>query len=70
MLQRFFLGGRLIFGPDASSLVFTIILIVAPVILFAVFVFRRLVNEFHHSLGSLILSLPIVFMIYVSMLLQ
>ncbi|XP_008778432.2 probable protein S-acyltransferase 7 [Phoenix dactylifera] len=57
--NRFFLGGRLIFGPDVRSLVLTIFLIVTPVILFAVFVSQRLVDEFKHHLGHIIVAIAI-----------
>eukprot|EP00268_Persea_americana_P007248 TRINITY_DN1266_c0_g4_i1.p1 TRINITY_DN1266_c0_g4~~TRINITY_DN1266_c0_g4_i1.p1 ORF type:complete len:423 (-),score=49.94 TRINITY_DN1266_c0_g4_i1:450-1718(-) len=62
--NRFFLGGRLIFGPDVRSLVFTVFLIVIPVILFAAFVSQRLVNEFHHGLGSSIIAIAVIFTVY------
>ncbi|XP_058092841.1 probable protein S-acyltransferase 7 [Magnolia sinica] len=63
--NRFFLGGRLIFGPDVRSLVLTILLIVVPVIIFASFISQRLINEFQHHLGKLIVAIPVIFMIYV-----
>ncbi|XP_010249346.1 PREDICTED: probable protein S-acyltransferase 7 [Nelumbo nucifera] len=67
--NRFFLGGRLIFGPDVMSMVFTIFLIVTPVILFAVFVSPSLVDEFPHHLGNLIVAVSVVFTAYVIVLL-
>ncbi|XP_077250173.1 putative protein S-acyltransferase 7 [Tasmannia lanceolata] len=67
--NRFFLGGRFIFGPDVRSLIFTILLIVIPVIMFAVFVSQNLVNEFQHDLGNLIIAIAIIFTIYVICLL-
>ncbi|XP_010250452.1 PREDICTED: probable protein S-acyltransferase 7 [Nelumbo nucifera] len=67
--NRFFLGGRLIFGPDVRSLALTIFLIVTPVILFSVFVSRRLVNEFPHHLGNLIVAICVVFTAYIIILL-
>ncbi|KAG0457885.1 hypothetical protein HPP92_023042 [Vanilla planifolia] len=65
----FFLGGTFIFGPDAKSMILTILLIVIPVVLFAAFVSQRLVNEFQHHLGNLIVGIAVVFTIYVIFLL-
>ena len=65
-MQRFFLGGRLIFGPDVRSMIITIFLIVIPVLLFAVFVSQKLVNEFTNELGNLIIIIAVVFAAYVS----
>ncbi|PKU71797.1 probable protein S-acyltransferase 7 [Dendrobium catenatum] len=59
--NRFFLGGRLIFGPDVRSLFFTVGLIVIPVILFVVFVSPQLVDEFNSQIGYLILSIAVIF---------
>ncbi|XP_020092616.1 probable protein S-acyltransferase 7 [Ananas comosus] len=67
--NRFFLGGRLIFGPDVRSLILTIFLIVVPVVLFAVFVSQQLVDEFHHNLGNLIVVIAVVFTAYILSLL-
>ncbi|EEF51726.1 probable protein S-acyltransferase 7 [Ricinus communis] len=53
----FFLKGRLIFGPDARSLLLTIFLIVAPVIVFCVFVARKLIDDFPHHSG---ISIPVI----------
>lgn len=62
--NRFFIGGRLIFGPDVRSLVLTIFLIVTPVILFAVFVSQRLVDEFDNHLGHIVVAIAISFAAY------
>ncbi|PKA54813.1 putative S-acyltransferase [Apostasia shenzhenica] len=62
--NRFFLGGRLIFGPDVRSLFFTMGLIIIPVILFAVFVSPQLIDEFHPQVGHLILSIIVIFASY------
>ncbi|KAJ6837505.1 putative protein S-acyltransferase 7 [Iris pallida] len=62
--NRFFLGGRLVFGPDVKSLAITISLIVVPVILFTVFVSRKLVHEFNDNVGDLIIAIPIVLAAY------
>ncbi|OAY76678.1 putative protein S-acyltransferase 7 [Ananas comosus] len=67
--NRFFLGGRLIFGPDVRSLILTIFLIVVPVVLFAVFVSQQLVDEFHHNLGNLIVVIAVIFTAYILSLL-
>nr|XP_010910250.1 probable protein S-acyltransferase 7 isoform X1 [Elaeis guineensis] len=67
--NRFFLGGRLIFGPDARSLILTVLLIVIPVILFGAFVSPKLVNEFQHQLGDLIIAIVIIFTVHTLFLL-
>ncbi|KAL8230493.1 hypothetical protein R6Q57_000271 [Mikania cordata] len=61
----FFLGGRFIFGPDIQSIFLSIFLIVAPVVVFCIFVSRNLLDEFSHHLGRLVLIIAIVLMIYV-----
>lgn len=68
-LQKFLLDGRLIFGPDAKSLIITFTLILVPVIIFCVFVARNLAHKFTTgSTGYAILVLAVVFTIYVSFL--
>ncbi|CAL9131546.1 unnamed protein product [Musa acuminata var. zebrina] len=62
--NKFFLGGRLIFGPDVRSLMLTIPLIVVPVILFSVFVSQKLINEFQHQLGKFIVAFAVLFASY------
>ncbi|KAK2659072.1 hypothetical protein Ddye_005605 [Dipteronia dyeriana] len=65
--NKFILGGRLIFGPDARSLLVTLLLIIVPVIIFCVFVARHLRHELSpHNAGYAILVVAIVFTIYVS----
>ncbi|XAR62256.1 Protein S-acyltransferase [Bertholletia excelsa] len=68
--NKFFLGGRLIFGPDAWSLLFTLLLILVPVIIFCVFVARHLRHKFlSYNAGYAVLVAAIVFTIYVLVLL-
>ncbi|XP_052205507.1 probable protein S-acyltransferase 7 [Diospyros lotus] len=67
--NRFFLGGRLIFGPDFRSLFLTISLIVVPVILFCAFVSQRIVNEFPHHMGRVLVVFPVAFTAYIIFLL-
>ncbi|KAI3688642.1 hypothetical protein L2E82_46371 [Cichorium intybus] len=65
----FFLGGRFIFGPDVRSVFLSIFLIVAPVSVFCAFVARKLIDDFPHHLGVLIMVVVIVFTFYVIILL-
>ncbi|KAG2243447.1 hypothetical protein Bca52824_094706 [Brassica carinata] len=68
--NKFILGGRLIFGPDARSVPLTVLLILVPVVLFCVFVARHLLHEFSpHNAGYAILVVPILFTLYVLILL-
>ncbi|KAL9323815.1 hypothetical protein ACSQ67_008672 [Phaseolus vulgaris] len=64
-LQKFFLQGRFIFGPDARSLALTIFLIAAPVAVFCVYVARKLINDFSDHLGMTIMAIAVIFTIYV-----
>lgn len=69
LLQKFILGGRLIFGPDARSLLVTISLITVPVIIFCAFVARNLVHEFKsYNAGYAVLVVAVVFTIHVCIL--
>ncbi|KAK4747634.1 hypothetical protein SAY87_014220 [Trapa incisa] len=68
--NKFILGGRLIFGPDARSLFATLSLIIVPVIIFCVFVARHLRHEFStYNAGSAILVVAVAFTAYVLLLL-
>ncbi|CAA7037310.1 unnamed protein product [Microthlaspi erraticum] len=68
--NKFILGGRLIFGPDARSVPVTVLLIIVPVILFCVFVARHLRHEFSPSnAGYAIMVVAILFTVYVLILL-
>lgn len=64
ILQKFFLQGRFIFGPDARSLFLTMSLIVAPVLVFCVFVARHLMNDFPNHWGISVMVVVVVFTIY------
>ncbi|CAO2207433.1 unnamed protein product [Urochloa humidicola] len=61
----FFLGGRLIFGPDVRSLVLTVCLIVVPVIFFAAAVCPQLGHEFHSQIGGWVASVAIIYTAYI-----
>ncbi|KAL8256852.1 hypothetical protein R6Q59_028893 [Mikania micrantha] len=65
----FFLDGRFIFGPDIRSIFLSLFLIVAPVVVFCVFVARKLLDKFSHHLGILVMVIAIAFTIYVVILL-
>ncbi|KAI3507243.1 hypothetical protein L1887_22138 [Cichorium endivia] len=68
--NKFFLGGRLIFGPDARSLPATILLIIVPVITFCIFVGRHLRHHFpSYNAGYAIMVAAIIFTIFVLVLL-
>ncbi|XAR48647.1 Protein S-acyltransferase [Bertholletia excelsa] len=68
--NKFFLGGRLIFGPDARSLLVTLLLILVPVVIFCIFVAWHLRHKFStYNAGYAVLIAVIVFTIYVLVLL-
>ncbi|OVA12951.1 zinc finger protein [Macleaya cordata] len=62
--NKFFFGGRLVFGPDARSLLVTVLLILVPVVLFCTLVARHLRHEFDNA-GYAILVVAVVLAIYV-----
>lgn len=57
----FLLQGRFIFGPDARSLFLTVFLIAAPVAVFCVFVAKKLMDNFSHRYGILVMVVVVVF---------
>jgi hypothetical protein len=65
VLQRFFLCGRFVFGPDVRSLAVTIFLIVAPLVCFCVFVGRHLLHHYGNA-GIAIIVVAAVYTVYVS----
>lgn len=69
ILQKFILGGRIILGPDANSLLLTISLIVIPIITFCACVGMDLLGELssHRTTGTAILAVAVVFTFYVRM---
>ncbi|AQK51490.1 putative protein S-acyltransferase 7 [Zea mays] len=62
--NEFFLQGRFIFGPDVRSVFLTMILIIAPVVVFCLFVARHLINDFPDSWGISVMVVVVVFTIY------
>ncbi|GAB4845174.1 Protein S-acyltransferase 8 [Ancistrocladus abbreviatus] len=68
--NKFIFGGQLIFGPDARSLLVTILLITVPAVIFCVFVAWHLRHHFaSHDAGYAILVVVVVLTIYVLVLL-
>ncbi|XP_060184826.1 probable protein S-acyltransferase 7 [Lycium barbarum] len=67
--NRFYLGGRLVFGPDIRALFLTLFLILVPVALFCAFVSRGLVNAFPHQFGYIIVAISLVFSVIIVVLL-
>ncbi|KAL2324650.1 hypothetical protein Fmac_023708 [Flemingia macrophylla] len=64
--NKFICGGRLVFGPDARSLLVTLLLIIVPVIIFCVCVARHLRHEFSsYNSGYAILAVAILFTVHV-----
>ncbi|GLU18728.1 hypothetical protein SLE2022_350120 [Rubroshorea leprosula] len=60
----FFLQGRYIFGPDVRSLGLTILLILVPIIIFCVFIARKLMYHFSHHWGRSIMVVAVVITAY------
>lgn len=67
IVQVFLLRGRLIFGPDARSILMTVFLIVSPVAVFCGFIARKLIDEYSDSFGISIMVVTVLFTIYVSL---
>ncbi|GMI99383.1 hypothetical protein like AT4G24630 [Hibiscus trionum] len=68
--NKFIFKGRLIFGPDAKSLICTSLLIIVPVIIFCTNVARNLFDETSGNIaGYAILMATVVFTVYVLLLL-
>ncbi|WOL03534.1 protein S-acyltransferase 8-like [Canna indica] len=68
--NKFLLQGSLIFGPDARSLFFTVSLIVVPVVIFCVFVARKLLHKFPaYNAGYAVLVVVIAFTIHILLML-
>ncbi|KMZ64322.1 Protein S-acyltransferase 8 [Zostera marina] len=66
----FLCGGRLFFGPDAKSVLLTVLLVLVPVIIFCVFVARHLFHEFSsYNSGYAVLLVTILFTVIVLFLL-
>lgn len=67
--NRFYLGGRLVFGPDIRALFVTLFLILVPVALFCAFVSRGLIDAFHHHLGYAIVAVSLILSVFIVVLL-
>ncbi|WOG89240.1 hypothetical protein DCAR_0208477 [Daucus carota subsp. sativus] len=65
----FLFRGRLIFGPDVRSVLWTVILIVAPVPCFCVFIARKLMDEYSKNIGISVMVVAVLFTIWVLVLL-
>ncbi|KAK9678717.1 hypothetical protein RND81_11G229000 [Saponaria officinalis] len=66
----FLCGGRLIFGPDARSLIVSVLLVLVPAVIFCIFVARNLLHKFSsYNSGYAILAATIIYTVYVLVLL-
>ncbi|KAK0604474.1 hypothetical protein LWI29_015979 [Acer saccharum] len=66
----FICNGRLVFGPDAKSLIVTLLLIIVPVIFFCTHVARNLLHEVsEYNAGYAILLVAILLTVFVLVLL-
>ncbi|MCO5605799.1 hypothetical protein L7F22_059983 [Adiantum nelumboides] len=67
--NRFFCGGRLIFGPDVRSLLVTLVLIIGPVAVFCVFVGKYLWKDYDGGILIMIVAVVHTFVVLVLLLL-
>ncbi|EPS66795.1 hypothetical protein M569_07980, partial [Genlisea aurea] len=67
--NKFFCGGRLVFGPDVKSLLLTFSLILAPVFLFWAFVAGSLIASYSGLWGVLIVVISVVLTLNIVILL-
>ncbi|MCO5580049.1 hypothetical protein L7F22_033915 [Adiantum nelumboides] len=67
--NKFLFGGRLVFGPDGALLFLTLFLIIAPIVVFCVFVAKNFVNEFPHHSGVAIIVVAVAHTIVIVVLL-
>lgn len=66
-MQKFMFNGRLIFGPDAKSIVVTLLLILVPIVTFCSNVARNLLHEVStYTTGYAIMGVAIMLTVYVS----
>ncbi|KAK9670543.1 hypothetical protein RND81_13G208400 [Saponaria officinalis] len=66
----FLCNGRIVFGPDARSLIVSVLLILVPSVIFCAFVAQNLLHKFpSYNAGYGILVVTIIFTIYVLVLL-
>lgn len=66
-MQKFLCYGRLVFGPDAWSLVVTLLLITVPSVIFCTHVVRNLIPELSPPYGGyVILVAAVALTLYVS----
>eukprot|EP00252_Welwitschia_mirabilis_P017303 TRINITY_DN3834_c0_g5_i4.p1 TRINITY_DN3834_c0_g5~~TRINITY_DN3834_c0_g5_i4.p1 ORF type:complete len:293 (+),score=29.84 TRINITY_DN3834_c0_g5_i4:310-1188(+) len=61
--NKFLCGGRLIFGPDARSLLLTVLMLVVPVAVFCAFVARHLLYVFPNDMGFIVMAVAILYTI-------
>ncbi|KAI4373742.1 hypothetical protein MLD38_011828 [Melastoma candidum] len=67
--NRFYFGGRIMLGPDAGSLFWSVFLIIAPVVLFCMFESQWLVEEFNRTSAILIAAISVLIAVLILVLL-
>ncbi|KAJ7531203.1 hypothetical protein O6H91_14G036200 [Diphasiastrum complanatum] len=67
--NKFLFCGRLIFGPDVTTLLITITLLLVPDVIFCVFVARHLMHRFSDHNGIAIMVVTVVYTLFVLVLL-